>query len=253
MTERPAPFIWHDLMTPDLKAAEKFYGAVVGWKITDSGMPGMSYAILNAGDIMVGGMMAMPQGGPPPMWTGYIYSADVDADSKRAVELGGSVCKEPEDIPGVGRFAVIADPGGAMFNLFNPNSGETPKEVKRGTPGHVIWNDLRAGDGKAAWDFYSKMFNWTKTETMDMGADGIYQMFATGKEAVGGMMTKRPATPNAHWTFFFAVDAIDAAAARVTANGGTILMGPMEVPGGEWIIEARDPHGANFGLAALKR
>lgn len=248
----PAPFIWYDLMTPDLAASRKFYAAVIGWKIADSGMPGMSYSILKAGDIDVGGMMEMT-GGPPPMWTGYIYSPDVDADTKRAVKLGGSVCKEPEDIPGVGRFAVLADPGGAMFNIFTPNSSESPKEVPPYTPGHVGWRDLRAGDGDAAWAFYSKMFGWTEEGSMESGTGATYRMFATGKDMVGGMMTKRPETAQASWQFFFNTDAIDAAAARVKAAGGKVTMEPMEVPGNDWIIEAEDPHGASFGIVAHKR
>ncbi len=253
MTKSAAPFIWYDLMSPDIKAAGNFYATVVGWKIADSGMPGMSYSILKAGDIDVGGMMGVVDGGPPPMWTGYIYSADVDADAKRAVSLGGSICNGPDDIPGVGRFAVIADPGGAVFNIFKPNSTESPKEVPAYTPGHVGWRDLRAGDGNAAWEFYSKMFNWTEEGSMDAGPQGMYRMFATGKDMVGGMMTKSPERAEAQWLFLFNVDAIDAAAARVMAAGGKVIMEPMEVPGGDWIIEAQDPHGANFGLVAPKR
>ncbi len=253
MKKSAAPFVWYDLMTPDLKAAAAFYSAVVGWTIADSGMPGMGYFILKAGDIDVGGMMGVVEGGPPPMWTGYIHSADVDGDAKRAVKLGGTVCRAPEDIPGVGRFAVLADPGGAMFNIFKPNSSESPKEVPAGTPGHIGWCDLRAGDGKAAWKFYSKMFNWTKEGTMDAGPGGPYLMFAAGKEMVGGMMTNSSGRPGAHWLFLFNVDAIDAAVARIKAAGGKVTLEPMAVPGDSWIIEAEDPHGAVFGLLAPKR
>jgi hypothetical protein len=240
-------------MTPDLKAATKFYAAVVGWKIADSGMPGMDYMILKAGDVDVGGMMPMVEGGPPTMWSGYIYSPDTDADCKRALELGGSVFKEPDDIPGVGRFAVLADPGGAMFCIFTPNSSERPKDVPPNTPGHIGWRDLRAGDGDVAWTFYSKLFGWTEEGSMDSGTGATYRMFATGKDMVGGMMTKRPGTPSASWQFFFNTDAIDAAAARVKAAGGKVTMEPMEVPGGDWIIEAQDPQGASFGLVAPRR
>ena len=253
MTKSAAPFVWYDLMTPDFKAAEEFYRAIVGWKIADSGMPGVSYGILKAGDIDVGGMMGVADGGQPPMWTGYIYSPDVDADAKRAVKLGGSVCRAPEDIPGVGRFAVIADPGGAVFNIFKPNSSESPKEVAANTAGHIGWCDLRAGDGKTAWDFYSKMFNWTDEGSMDAGPEGPYRMFATGKEMVGGMMTNSSGRPGAHWLFLFNVDAIDAAVSRVKAAGGKVTMEPTAVPGESWIIEAEDPQGAVFGLLAPKR
>ena len=116
MATEPSPFIWYDLMTPDLKQAEAFYRAVVGWEIADSGMPGMTYLMLKARGVDVGGMMTLPaDSGLPSMWGGYIHSRDVDADCRRAVSLGGRVCKEPEDIPDVGRFAVLADPGGVVF------------------------------------------------------------------------------------------------------------------------------------------
>jgi predicted enzyme related to lactoylglutathione lyase/AcrR family transcriptional regulator len=251
---KPAPFIWHDLMTTDVNAAETFYAAVVGWDINDGGMPDMNYRVLNAGKIGVGGIMGTVPGGPPPMWTGYVYSADVDADAARAAKLGGTVCKTPEDIPGVGRFAVIADPGGAMINIFKPNSTESPTRVPRTTPGHVAWHDLRAGDLDSAWAFYKEMFGWTIDHDMNAGPMGTYRIFATGGEAVGGMMTKLAHVPMAHWQLFFEIaDGIEAGAARITANGGKIINGPMQVPGGEWIVEAADPQGATFGLGAMKK
>lgn len=253
MTNTPAPFIWYDLMTPDLKAAAKFYTGVVGWSIADSGMPGMSYSILKAGDAVIGGMMAMVDGGPPSMWSGYIYSADVDADARRAKTFGGSICREPEDIPGVGRFAVLADPGGALFNIFKPVSSEPRTPAPAKTIGHVAWHDLSAGDGAAAWEFYSKMFHWSKEEAMPAGPDNVYQMFATGAEMVGGMMTKAPETPSANWTYVFTTDAIDAAVERVKTAGGSIVLDPMEVPGGDWLVIAADPFGATFGLVAATR
>lgn len=253
MTPAPSPFIWYDLMTPDLKAAERFYAAVVGWTIADSGMPGMSYSILKAGEVMVGGMMGMMPGGPTSMWTGYIYSADVDADAERAVKLGGSICKEPADIPGVGRFAVLADPGGAMFNIFKPNSSESPAEVAPNTPGHIAWNSLSTGDAAREWAFYESMFGWTKAEAHQMGPDLVYQTFATGKAPVGGMMNATAQHPDHKWTFLFAVAGIDAATKRVSDNGGKVLMGPMQVPGGNWIIDATDPAGAGFGLVSASK
>lgn len=254
MSAQPQPFIWYDLMTPDIVTASAFYSIVVGWSIADSGMPGMAYSIIKAGDAEVGGMMGMPPGfDMPSMWTGYIRSGDVNADCRRAAEMGGTVCKEPEDIPGVGRFAVLADPGGATFNIFQPNSTELRSDAPRRTPGHVSWRDLSAADGAAAWDFYSGLFRWQKEDAMAMGPGEAYQMFSTGGETVGGMMTKRPDAPAAQWTYFFAVDAIAAAVSRVRKAGGSIVMEPMEVPGGEWITVATDPFGATFGLSAVTR
>jgi predicted enzyme related to lactoylglutathione lyase len=255
MTEA-SQFIWYDLMTPDLATATKFYGDVVGWKIADSGMPGMSYSILHAGDVMVGGLMqrSPEMGDALPGWQGHIYVPDVDDYAKRVTKGGGSIHRSPEDIPGIGRFAVVADPHGASFILFKPNSSEAPKKVPPNTSGHIGWRDLRAGDGKAAWDFYSELFGWEKSEALPMPGGGVYQMFTTGEpEMAGGMTTKSPDTPSPMWLYFFNVEAIDAAAQRVKKGGGKVVMEPMQVPGGQWIIEATDPHGNRFGLVAPKR
>ena len=255
MAKSASPFVWYALMTPDLTAATKFYGDVVGWKIADSGMPGMSYSLLSAGDVMVGGLMqrAPEMGDALPGWMGHVYVPDVDDYAKRVTKAGGHIHRDPEDIPGVGRFAVVSDPHGASFILFKPTAMEMPAKAPQGTQGHIGWHDLRAGNGEEAWSFYSKLFGWEKSEAMPTPGGGVYQMFTTGDDMVGGMMTKMPDTPGPMWLYFFNVDAIDAAASRVKKGGGKVVMEPMEVPGGQWIIEATDPHGNRFGLVAPKR
>jgi predicted enzyme related to lactoylglutathione lyase len=256
MPAKPSPFIWYDLLTPDLKKAEAFYAAVVGWRIADSGMPGTRYSILHAGDVMVGGLMEPRPGSAgesTSRWHGYIYSADVDGDAARVKELGGRICLPPEDIPGIGRFAIVADPDGAVFNLFKPNSTESPTRVADGTMGHVGWRDLCSGTGDQMWKFYSGLFGWTRTDAMDMGEFGTYQMFATGEGSVGGMMPRQKGMSAGRWLYFFNTDAIDAARARAVKAGGTIYQEPMEVPGGQWIVQVRDPGGAEFGLVAPRR
>ena len=119
-------FVWYELMTTDTAAAKAFYGEVVGWGAQDSGMPGMDYSLFTAGDAHVGGLMDLPQDsremGMPPMWMGYVAVDDVDAGAGKAKRLGGSVHVEPRDIPGVGRFAIVADPQGASFALFKSES-----------------------------------------------------------------------------------------------------------------------------------
>jgi predicted enzyme related to lactoylglutathione lyase len=238
-------------MTTDTKAAEKFYCDVIGWSAADSGMPGGSYTLFSAGKDRVGGLMPIPEDaramGAKPGWMGYIAVPDVDDYAKRVKAAGGSIKRPPTDIPGVGRFAVVGDLHGAGFMLFK-GDGEAP-----GALGHIGWHELHAGDGKAAWDFYSGLFGWTKKDALDMGSMGVYQLFATGGEAVGGMMTKMTDTPEAHWLFYFNVDGIDAAAARTTKADGKVLMGPHQVPTGQWIVQCTDPQGAEFAMLATKR
>lgn len=244
-------FIWYDLMTPDMKASSQFYADVVGWSIKDSGMPGMDYAILSANGVDVGGIMPVPPSAQamPPCWNGYVYSADVDKDEKRATSLGGSVFQEAMDIPGVGRFAVIADPHGAPFIIFKPNSTEQPKPIDDRMPGHAGWRELQSGDMEKAWPFYEKMFGWTISQDMPMGAMGSYRIFDCGPGQQGGMMSKMKEDPSPpHWNYYFSVPSLAAAITKAKARGATFFMDPMPVPGGGFATNGLDPQEAAFSL-----
>ena len=129
----------------------------------------------------------------------------------------------------------------------------SPASAAPGAPGHVGWRELHAGDGPAAFDFYARLFGWTKDEAMDMGPMGVYQLFAAGGQAIGGMMTKTAETPAPYWLYYFNVEAVDAAIARVKAAGGQLLNGPMQVPGGSWIAQCMDPQGAMFAVVGAKQ
>ncbi|UUP16214.1 VOC family protein [Nitratireductor thuwali] len=253
----PRSFFWYELMTSDMKAAEAFYSGVVGWRAEPWAKPGSPpYTIVNAGDRGVGGIMDMPeeycQSGGQPAWFGYIRADDADAAAEGVKKAGGTVHRPPTDIPGVGRFSIVADPQGVTFMLLQPDGPDQPP-VPAATPGHIGWHELYTTDWQKAFDFYSSQFGWTKGETMDMGEMGVYQLFAAGGEPVGGMMNKPEQIPAPFWQFYFNVTAIDKAAERVKANGGQVLMGPMEVPGGAWIVQCLDPQGAAFALSAPKR
>ncbi len=158
----------------------------------------------------------------------------------------------PRDIPTIGRFAVIADPQGAAIALFKGASSEPPKRPTPGTPGHVGWHELMAVDWEKALAFYSELFGWEKAEAVEMGAMGKYQMFAADGQPIGGMFNKPPAVPVPFWTYYVNVDAIEPAAERIKAAGGKIINGPMEVPGGQWIVQGTDPQGAVFALVGKR-
>ena len=245
-------FIWHELLTTDAAAAANFYTEVVGWTARDSGMPGAAYTILSSADAMVAGLMAQPAGaaGAPPGWIGYVAVDDTDASAAKAVSLGGRIVQPAHDIPGVGRVATVTDPQGAAIALFRP-SGEGPRPAAM-SPGSVGWNELMATDMPAVWPFYEAMFGWTKADAMDMGAMGIYQLFGGGGDPMGGMMTRPPDAPGPTWRYYFAVADIDAGVARVARAGGKVLMGPMEVPGGAWVVQGQDPQGLMFALVGRR-
>ena len=121
-----------------------------------------------------------------------------------------------------------------------------------GTPGTIGWHELYAVEWNAAFAFYEKLFGWTKGEAFEMGPMGTYQMFAANGVPTGGMMNNPEAYPIPYWNYYFNVETIDAAAKRVSDGGGRILNGPHEVPGGQWIVQCKDPLGAVFALVAMK-
>lgn len=256
MADRPCGFVWHELGTTDPKAAAEFYGHVVGWKAMDAGMPDIQYTLLQAGDRQVAGVFDLAggscEGEARPGWIGYVGVADLNATLERIRQAGGSVNREPVKIPSVGTIAYVADPHGATFALLQPERTEAPPPSPPDAPGHVGWNELHAGDGPSAFEFYSSLFGWTKADAMDMGPLGVYQIFSAGAAPVGGMMTKMKDTPAATWVYYFNVDSASAAIERVKAHGGRLVMGPEEVPGPMWIAQFLDPQGGPFAVVAAK-
>lgn len=257
----PSPaksFFWYELMTTDLDAAQAFYAAVVGWRAEafDKAPGSPRYIVVNAGDRGVGGLMTLPEEaarmGVPTAWMGYFPTKDIDASVDALQKAGGTVHRPVDDIPGVGRFAVVADPQGAAFMFLESNGPDQPP-VPLNTPGHVGWHELYTTDWQQAFDFYSGQFGWVKDEPFDMGPMGIYQPFVVDGVVNGGMMNKPEQIPVPVWLFYFNVTNIDAAAKRVTDNGGKVVMGPMEVPNGQWIVQCTDPQGAYFALLAPTR
>jgi predicted enzyme related to lactoylglutathione lyase len=254
MAHEASSFIWYELMTDDLAAAEAFYTSVVGWTVASSGQPGMDYRIWSAAGRGVGGLMAIPAeaAGMKPGWFGYLKVADVDASVAGVVAAGGSVGMPANDIPGVGRIAMVSDPQGAAFYVMTPKMGEAPHPVAQGRPGHGAWHELHAKDARAALAFYGAAFGWGAAGEMDMGPMGSYLMFNTGADPVGGMMASA-ALGKPAWLFYFGVGDIDAAKARVEAAGGTVTNGPQEVPGGMWVVQGLDPRGAAFAVVGSRK
>lgn len=241
--------VWYELTTPDLSAAQTFYQKVIGWSVGDSGMPGMDYRIAKVGEAMVAGMMLPPAPGIPPNWTIYFAVDDCDAATRAAKTDGAKVFMEPTDIPGVGRFAALADPQGAAFCIMTMDGPSEAYHNRKN--GHANWNELMSSDPKAALGFYGRLFGWKASTAMDMGPMGTYQLFSHQGQDIGGMMGLGNA-PQPCWLPYFGVDGIDAAITRLTTAGGANVHGPVEVPGGAFIVVATDPQGAHFALVGPK-
>lgn len=255
---KPFVFSWYELMTPDLPAALAYYQNVFGWTTKDSGMPDGMYTLIMTQGKEIGGALAltpeMRADGAVPAWLGYVGVDDVAATLEALTAAGGKVIRPMMEIPDVIRFAIVADPFGAVFAIYRGLvEGETMPSFPPGTSGAVDWRELHAGDGAKAWEFYSALFGWTKADAMDMGPMGVYQMWAAGGPPIGGMMTKMPETPAPFWAFYVCVDGIDAAIERAKKGGGTLIHGPMEVPGGSWIANFLDPQGAFFAMVSARK
>jgi hypothetical protein len=249
-------FVWHELLTTDPDAAQRFYSDVVGWttgkwqgKVTPDMPP---YTMWMVGEQSIGGVMELPEdarlAGAPSHWLAYVSTPDTDALAKRVSGAGGTILVPPMDIPEVGRMFVFADPQGATLAGYTP-AGEIPGSDGAPGVGAFSWHELATTDYEAAFAFYHDLFGWEKTEQMDMGPAGIYQMYGLDGTHFGGIYNKpddMPAPPN--WLHYARVPDVHKAAERAKKLGGQILNGPMEVPGGDWIVQAMDPQGAMFAL-----
>jgi uncharacterized protein len=241
---------WYELLTTDMKAAEKFYSAVVGWSVAPfDGSPQPYDMWMRAGDVPVGGVMTIPAGmNFPPHWGMYVGVPNLDEATARIEQMGGSTLSPVIEVPGVGRLRTMKDPQGAAFSIHEPPK---PPDRPEAAPqiGDVSWHELYTTDSEAALRFYTEMFGWHLTESMDMGPMGKYHMFGSSVP-LGGMMNKPPEMAQAppFWGLYFKVDDVHEGAERVKANGGQVLNGPMEVPGGDWIDNTMDPQGAAFSL-----
>jgi uncharacterized protein len=249
-------FVWYDLMTPDPEGAKPFYTAVMGWGIEVWDNPAMQYTMWKVGDRTIGGIMVMPAeaiaGGAKPHWLAYVAVPDVDATTARAQELGAKVMVPPTAIPTVGRFAVIADPQGALIAPYTPDK---PRPEAEGKPpvGEFSWHELATTEPEAAFDFYHEIFGWEKTSAMDMGEAGVYQMYGRGGPDLGGIYKKAADSPGVPgWLHYGRVADLNAALEAVREKGGQVLNGPMEVPGGDMIAVLLDAQGGPFAIHQVK-
>jgi predicted enzyme related to lactoylglutathione lyase len=240
-------FVWHELMTTDPQAAGAFYSKVLPWKTQPSGMP--EYTLWMSGKTQAGGLMPQPesarQAGAPPSWLIYIGTPDVDSTAAAAQRLGGKVLKAPDDIPGIGRFAVLSDPQGAAFAIFTPGAS-APPGVAPATD--FTWHELATSDQQGAVAFYTELFGWRRGDAHDMGPMGTYQLIEHGGARVGGIFKLMDTSKAPHWLSYIHVASADRAAAAAKAAGGQVTQGPMEVPGGGRIAQILDPQGGAFAV-----
>jgi hypothetical protein len=242
-------------MTTDAAAAETFYKKVVGWTSAPFDASPTPYTVFKRhGQVQVAGLMKTPAGmNMPPFWAMYVAVPKLEDAVAHITRLGGTGLSGVIEVPTVGRLQMMKDPQGAAFYILEPTSSEGRPETAPEV-GEASWHELTTTDAPAALKFYSEIFGWQPSEAMDMGPLGKYHMFNRPHGMIGGMMNKPPEMANVppHWMIYFRVPDINAAVERIKANGGQVVNGPMEVPGGDMVLNAIDPQGAGFSLHAKK-
>ena len=243
-------FVWYELTTPATADSRRFYGEVLGWDSRDAQIPNIDYSLMSIGGEDVAGFLGLSDG-MQAGWLGYICVDDLDAAFAKAQKDGAAACVPINPIPGVGRFAILADPTGAAFGLLE-YAADFAKPTLRSTgiPGHGYWRELHTNDREKAFAFYSGLFGWSEKDRMAMGPDEFYQLF--GDETPHGGIFNNPKAKSPHWHFYFRVEDIDAAQARLEKAGGKIVAEAMQVPGGTWVIQAQDPEGTAFALEGTR-
>jgi predicted enzyme related to lactoylglutathione lyase len=241
-------FVWHEHLSKDPKAAIAFYTEVIGWKTQPFGDGGYTMWVSSQGPL--GGTMKFPpeaeKAETAPLWMGHVQVDNVDETAARTKQLGGKVHKEPTDIPGVGRFAVVADPQGATFSIFQPKDPMTLHDESK--EGEFSWSELITTAPDTALKFYSELFGWKKLKEIDMGTAGTYVIFGLGDKQLGGVMKQPKGMPTPPtWVYFTETRDLEGAIGRARGRGATVMIEPMEVPGGR-VAELMDPQGALFAL-----
>ncbi|MGW1891047.1 VOC family protein [Streptomyces sp. NPDC002004] len=258
MPEVTAPYApgtpcWVDLMAQDQRAALDFYGDLFGWR----GEPGPAefggYAIVEKyGKPVCGiGPAMAPEGQPEPphLWTTYLSSDDADASAERIKAAGGTILFPPMDVGTLGRMAVAADPGGAVFGVWGHKEFFGARLVNE--PGALIWNDCQTRDVPLAAAFYRSAFDLEARHMPEIDGHGLIPK--GGDHPVAGLREMGgdfPSDVPAHWLTCFAVTGLDGTLTRHGAGGGEITVPPMESPYGRLAV-LRDPWGAVFSVMEL--
>jgi predicted enzyme related to lactoylglutathione lyase len=252
---KPGTFCWVELGTTDGEAAKKFYTQLFSWDFDDNDMgPSGVYTILKQKGKDVGALYKMPEemtsNGVPPHWMSYISVANADETAAKAKSQGATLMKEPFDVFTMGRMAVIQDPTGAMFALWQP--GTHPGAGVVNTPNSLCWNELATKDAARAGEFYTGVFGWEKN-VQQMGPM-TYTSFMNGDRPAGGMYEPGPEMGEMppHWMVYFAVADADATLARAIELGGKSCAPPMDVPGVGRMAVMTDPQGAAFAVIKLE-
>jgi predicted enzyme related to lactoylglutathione lyase len=249
----PGTFTWPELATSDQKAGVAFYRALFGWDLNEQPIgPTEVYSMFQMRGKAVGaGCTQQPDEkkmGIPPHWNSYVTVANVDDTTKKAESLGAKVLAPPFDVMDAGRMAVLQDPTGAVFEVWQANRSIGAQILNE--PGALCWTELTTSDTKAAEAFYTGLFGWTPKHSSP-GAHMEYTEFSVGGVPSIGMMAKpkeMPAHIPSYWMPYFQVASCDASTAKAKELGGNVMVGPQDIPGTGRFTIVGDPQGAMFAV-----
>jgi uncharacterized protein len=248
----PGTPIWIDLGTPDVAASVAFYGQLFGWQARDLGEQMGHYTILSQGGKEVAAVTPLMSPQQPTAWTTYVSTTDAEETARKVTAAGGQVLSAPLVVMDQGTMAVFADPGGAMFAVWQPGAMQGAGLVN--APNSLSWNELSTRDMAAAKTFYTSVFPWTaKSNAMPDGSEYV-EWQIDGNSIGGGMQMGQQFPPQVppFWLVYFAVANADATVARAQELGGNTMQPPMDIPQGR-IAVVTDPQGAAFAVIQLAR
>jgi uncharacterized protein len=253
----PGTFSWPELATTDQKGAVAFYRALFGWDLNEQPLgPTETYSMFQLRGKEVGAAYTMrpeeKQTGAPPHWNSYVTVKNVEEAVKKAEGLGAKVFAPPFDVMDAGRMAVLQDPTGAVFQVWTPNKSIGARILNE--PGALCWTELTTTDTKAAEKFYTQMFDWTPKHSTS-AAPMEYTEFSVGGTPSVGMMPKpaqMPAHIPSYWMPYFQVTSVDASASKAKELGGSVMVGPTDIPPTGRFAILNDPQGAMFAVFERK-
>ena len=252
---QPGMFSWADMPVLDIEKAQAFYTGLLNVDTSSTPMgPGMVYVVLNKAGKSCCALYPvteeqLQQRGGRSWWLSYFTVEDADATAARAKELGGAVMAGPFDVFDAGRLAIIQDPAGAMFAVWQPKQGIGAEVF--GEPGALAWNELYTNDVAAATAFYGGLFGWQASPAPSPG--GGYMVFSLEGQPACGMMAIRkewgPVPPN--WSIYLAVEDLERSLELVKEMGGKVIYPPMEVEDVGRFSMIRDSMGAYLSVIQI--
>jgi uncharacterized protein len=246
-TFAPGTPSWVDISSPDVQATARFYSQLFGWQAEDLGEQAGHYTMFTQDGKQVAAAGPAQDPGQPPAWMTYVATDNADATAKKVAEAGGKVLMAPFDVMDQGKMGVFADPGGAVFSVWQPAAMKGAGLVN--TPVSLTWNELATRDMDAAKAFYTKVFPWS-AKSNDMGGGQTYTEWQIDGRSIAGAMTMGsmyPAQVPPHWLVYFTVANTDDIVKRTQELGGKVMSPAQDIPQGRFAVLA-DPSGATFAV-----